>query len=677
MALVIDAETKSKADLFKVGAWAYSQHPSTDVICLSWGAEDEPTQTWWPGITEAEASFSNVGLVTCSKGGLMPTRIYMAVCEGEDIEAHNVSFEYSIWWNVLCKKYKWIEPHDHCWHDTMAVACYYSLPAKLANLLRALGMEGKNNEGNRLITKYSKLNLKTSSEVIPPEDFSLWVTYCEEDVEREKDVSRFLGQLPKEEHEVFLLDLLINSRGLLLDLEGIEAAAEIVDQRSKELNARFREITGLNVGQVSKLLRWFKYRGLELENMQKDYIAEVIEKLGQGELREALEIRLKASKASTKKLDAMLRQRDKKGRARFQFRYHGANTGRHTGSGFQPLNLVRSFEDVPPEELIKAIMHKDAKFLDLLYGDAMNAVSKASRHFIQAPPGSKIIAGDFVSIEAVILACLAREQWKIDAFARGEKIYELMGDKIYRLPAGTVTKETHPQERFDGKTGELAFGYQGALNAWLNFDSSGRHTDERIIEICKAWRAEHPSIVAFWADLEDAAKDAMMHPDEGIQWAGDSPIGFEMVEYWLTMVLPNGKRLWYWNPEIRPGRPHWHKPLTEEACMNDICNCGYTNQISYMSQKSGQWKRVFTYGGKFSENATQATSREALVPAMKRVEAAGYIIILPVYDEIVCEVPEDFGSAEELVELMEVSPGTWAADWPITADAWEGARYKK
>src|ERR1700676_2136375 len=130
--------------------------------------------------------------------------------------------------------------------------------------------------------------------------------------------------------------------------------------------------------------------------------------------------------------------------------------------------------------LVRDIMHGDPEWLDAVYGDAMEAVSRASRHWIVAEEGHQIYAGDFVSIEAVILACLAGEQWKIDAFRSGAKIYELMGDKIHGLPPGTVTKATHPKERQDGKTGELAFGYQGALNAWLKFDDSGRHTDERI-----------------------------------------------------------------------------------------------------------------------------------------------------------------------------------------------------
>jgi len=169
----------------------------------------------------------------------------------------------------------------------------------------------------------------------------------------------------------------------------------------------------------------------------------------------------------------------------------------------------------------------------------VDAVAKASRHWITAAEGWEIYSGDYTAIEAVILACLAGEQWKIDAFAKGELIYERMANKIYGYSDGTVTKATHPLERQDGKTCELAFGYQGALGAWRKFDSSDRHSDERIIEICRTWRDAHPQIVNFWSRLEGAAFLAVEQPGHDF-WAG--PIGFEIVEDWLTMILPSTKR---------------------------------------------------------------------------------------------------------------------------------------
>lgn len=142
------------------------------------------------------------------------------------------------------------------------------------------------------------------------------------------------------------------------------------------------------------------------------------------------------------------------------------------------------------------------------------------------------------------------------------------------------------------------------------------------------------------------------------------------------MILPNGKRLWYWKPDITMGMPSWHKPEENEECAAGSCNCRPVPKLRYWAMKTGQWKRVYTYGGKLAENATQATAREILVAAMLRAESAGYPIILSVYDEIVAEVPNDFGSAEDFTRIM-AQREDWFADWPISVDAWAGQRYRK
>ena len=680
--ITIDMETKSYADLKKVGAWRYSEDPSTDIICICWGIDDRPIQEWWPGHPKGD----------------VPADLHAALNNNHTVEAHNVAFERSIWQNVLAFKYGWPLPKNDQWRDTMAIACYLALPAALDGLSRALGYGPKDPRGTRLISKYSKLHLKTATPEIPPEALAEFVEYCKDDVRREQAIGDELGNLPERELAIFLLSQRVNMRGIHLDQKGIAVATSVVDQRSESLTEEFFALTSLKPTQRDKVMAWCANAGIELENLQATYLEDLLagelpdlpllRELPQGRVRRALDIRLRINKASTKKLDAMARQCGRDGRARFQTRYHGAVTGRETGSGFHPLNLNRGFEDMDPEQLVQDIMHDDAAWLDLVYGDAMNAVAKAARYWITAQEGSRLVVGDYSSIEAVILACLAGEQWKIDAFRDGVKIYEHMADKIHGLPSGTVTKATHPAERHDGKTGELAFGYQGALGAWLKFDSSGRHSDERIIEICKAWRAEHPAIVAFWRDLESAAIQAVRNPHH--QYCA-GPIIFEMQDEWLTMLLPNDKRLWYREPQLRATMPQWHQPAEKEECAAGTCGCQPRAQVTYMAQKTGQWQRVHSYGGKWAENATQAMSREILEAAKLRLSArydppliaSGYLrpgessLILSVYDEPIAEVPEDFSSVEEFKEIMLESPGEWADEWPINANVWSGVRYRK
>ncbi len=667
--ITFDLETRSYADLPKVGMSAYAEDDSTEIICACWGIDDGPIQMWWPDELDHYA-------VDIQKDSL--DDLFQAIADGHEVEAHNVGFEYSIWNYILTPRHGWPMPAEDQWRDTMAVAAYYSLPLQLDRLAAALGFQGKDKAGGRLISKYSKLYLQTATKEfdVHKKQFDEFVLYCVQDVKVEQSISDFLGDLPDKELPYFLLDQKMNRRGIALDTYGIEIATKVVDQRYEELQNRHIELTGgLKHTQYTKCQEWFKEHGLELENMTGDYLQDLLDEgTGTGLVREVMQLRRKIGKASTKKLDAMSRQVNLDGRARYQTRYHGANTGRNTGTGFQPLNLARGYDDMDPEQLVRDIMEGKPEWLDLVYGDAMEAVGAASRYWIQAAPGHRLLCADYSSIEAIVLACLAEETWKVDAFRNGVKLYEHMADKIHGLPAGTVTKETHPQERQDGKTGELAFGYQGALGAWLKFDDSGRHSDERIVEICRTWRDNHPGITSFWGAMENAAMQAVANPTETFEVR--SGVAFQTVENWLTMVLPNGKRLWYWKPKIKLGWPQWHRPEDKEDCADESCDCKMVNKLEYSSMKNGQWLRTTTYGGRLTENVCQATSREILMYAARNLEEAGYPIILTIYDEILAEVPDGFGSMEEFTDIMTALP-EWCADWPVKAEAWEGMRFRK
>ena len=116
----IDFETKSFADLTVVGAWEYSLHPTTEVIVLCYrirhdGQLSEPVQHWVEGP--------------------MPPDLSWAIRGNYEVEAHNHSFETAIWTNVMARRHQWPEIMPAQWRDTMAVACYYALPAKLDSLL--------------------------------------------------------------------------------------------------------------------------------------------------------------------------------------------------------------------------------------------------------------------------------------------------------------------------------------------------------------------------------------------------------------------------------------------------------------------------------------------------------------------------------------------------------------
>ena len=103
--ITLDFETRSYAELKKVGSWAYAEHDSTDVICGCWAIDDGEIQVWWPGMNGTDD---------------MPPDLSIALKGGHTIEAHNASFEMAIWKYVMPRKYGWMEPNIHAWRDTMA-----------------------------------------------------------------------------------------------------------------------------------------------------------------------------------------------------------------------------------------------------------------------------------------------------------------------------------------------------------------------------------------------------------------------------------------------------------------------------------------------------------------------------------------------------------------------------
>lgn len=332
-------------------------------------------------------------------------------------------------------------------------------------------------------------------------------------------------------------------------------------------------------------------------------------------------------------------------------------------------------------------------------GNALQAMAGCLRGMFVARDGYDLVSSDYTAIEAVVLACLAGEQWRIDLFHAKGKIYEASGAKV-----GGVTYESlieykretgkHHPLRQVGKTAELALGYGGWIGGWLAFDDSGR-TDEEIKQIILAWRAASPAVVEFWGGqvrreqgwknelfgVEGAFIRAALLPGVPVPYRGfifeaskpafpvRCPAASLSEPCTVQITLLSGRKLTYHNVLLEPTPPNqqWKGKYA-------ISYEGYNT-----NPKNGKvgWIRMRTYSGKLVENLCQATANDILRYAMANLERAGYGIVLHVYDEIVCEVPKGWGSVEELESIMKTLP-SWAAGWPIGADGgWRGRRYRK
>ena len=99
--------------------------------------------------------------------------------------------------------------------------------------------------------------------------------------------------------------------------------------------------------------------------------------------------------------------------------------------------------------------------------------------------------------------------------------------------------------------------------------------------------------------------------------------------------------------------------------------------IIYLAQdqKTKQWTRLATYGGKLVENITQAIARDCLRESMLALDEAGHEQLFTVHDEIIIETtnPTDLATAEAIMS-RDLS---WAPGLPLRADGFATPYYMK
>lgn len=263
-----------------------------------------------------------------------------------------------------------------------------------------------------------------------PEDWKLFKSYCIQDVETERDIRRRLEKFPlmPQEWDYYHMDQRINDRGILIDKELVQQAIICNMAMSEEMTKRAYALTGLeNPNSVSQLKGWLEERGIEVDSLGKKNVASLITDLDRhsadGEALDMMKLRLQMAKSSVKKYQAAERYICQDGRAHGLFQFSGANrTQRWAGRGIQLQNLPQNHIATLDEarELVKMGCFD---MIEALYGNTPDILSQLIRTMLIPKDGCEFIVADFSAIEARVLAWLAGEQWRLDAFQRGEDIY--------------------------------------------------------------------------------------------------------------------------------------------------------------------------------------------------------------------------------------------------------------
>ena len=656
--LSIDLETYSSVPIAKAGAQKYIASPDFEILLFAYSLDGGP-----------------VVCVDFAQGEMLPQWVADALTSPEYIKhAYNAPFE----WGCLSKYIGRQLPPEQ-WRCTMFHGLYAGYTAGLDATGRALGLpedKRKLNTGKALIRYFcvpcapSKANGGRTRNYPhhAPERWQLFKEYCCQDVITEMEIARRLSAIPVPDfvQKEWETDLIINSRGVAVDMEMVEGALELGATVRNSLMKEAMQISGLNnPNSVKQLAAWLEDEtGEEITALRKDTVAKMLARDDNSpQVQRMLEIRQELGKTSTKKYDAIEIAVCPDGRVRGLLQFYGANrTGRWAGRLVQVQNLPRTYTE--PLELARELV-KDRKLdaLKMIYGSVPDTLSQLIRTAFIAPPGHILIDADFSAIEARVISWLAGEDWRLEVFRTHGKIYEASASQMFGVPLELI-KKGNPEYalRQKGKVAELALGYQGSTGALINMGALDMGIpEEDLPDIVTRWRDANRRIRDLWYKMNAAAVQVIT---QGGSVGVNNVVIARELNYsqgtdCMTITLPSGRKLYYIDPQI--GQNQWGNP-----------------SISYMGmdQTTKKWKRIETYGGKLVENCVQAIARDCLAQAIEHLEAAGLPVIFHIHDEVVIDCNPDAATLEDVVKII-AQPIPWAPDLPLGADGWVGQFFKK
>lgn len=650
----IDFETYSSVNLRDCGAYPYMASPDFSPLIMTYRYGVDGQTKIAQG--EAEIKWALRGLH-----------------EREHVTfvAHNANFERLVLSRIFGYAPGTFIPPER-FIDTMAMGRSLGFPGSLADLARALQVEEKDSAGTALIQMFCVPSKKTGRAATPEERPEEWAAFCRyaiQDVDTMVEVYTALttryGGFPKGEREVWNADQRINDRGILVDAElavrCMDIAAVVKDLHLQHMGV----ISGLaNPNSTAQVLSWvtrclveagvmdgqndipvFKDTGAPLKSVDKASVAYLLSRTDlPRDVRTFLEERAASNAASVAKFKAMTNRLGVGNRVRGTIQYFGAHTGRWAGRGVQLQNLpsVTAGDDEKTQAFVDRVMNEPAENFSI------SELKPLIRGALMAPAGQTLTVCDYSAIEARVLAWLAGEEWVLEAFRAGRDIYIETAARMFHVPYD----EAKPLRK-KGKVAVLALGYGGGINALKAMGAEG--TDAELEEIKQTYRAANPRIAKFWVDMDRAMRNRSGRVGEYITI---HPRANGLV----TIKLPSGRELFYHKLHFR----------TVSKFDKEV------EALHFLDPKSHR-AVIPTYGGRLTENVTQAVARDVLAHALVNLDRENVPVVAHVHDEVIAEGGV---TVERMKELMGAGVGNplappWSEGLPLAAEGYYCARYRK
>ena len=674
--IIFDFETRSKCDLKKSGAFKYSLDDSTRPTCLAFKDRDQKIVYF--------LNFQAINRQWRDQSEKLKNLWRSYILNGYEFTGHNAFFETVIYKNILVKRYGWPDIPFKQFRCTAAKAAACALPRNLDGaggamklriqkdkwgyiaMLRTCRPTKKWADWNRLQQKIksgAKINEKSRLKSLEPEprvflepedDPRTWQTlydYCKIDVKAEELLDRSLPDLPPQEQEIWFLNQKLNWRGLRIDIPTVKKIVGIMDIESKK---KLKELDSLTMGLVTKpgarqsILDFLALDGIELPNIQSKTVSDSLEGFNLTEdTRRLLEIRKALSMTSTKKYQSFLNRANEDEHVRDILLYHGASTGRDTGTGIQPHNIPRGLIKVDkdrPYAAVDNVVECDHEMLQLLYGESLGILfSSILRNMILPSKEHELFVADFSKIEVAVLWWLSDNEPGLKILRDGLDPYKYQASANTKKPYIAIADDS--DDRQLGKAQVLGCGFG---MGWKKFQETAwrmyrlRLTEKQSKDAVSNYRTANEAVPILWKDYEEAAVNAVDKIGTEVL-AGKCK--FIVRDNFLWVTLPSGINLAYREPQLNMRDSEYGERKTLE--------------FMAVNSKTKKWDLERTWGGTLTENIVQAVARDLMMPAMVRLEKKGYRSLLMVHDEGICEKRIGEGSIEEFVKILCECPH-WA-----------------
>ena len=693
----LDFETYCELDINEVGLHKYINHPSFRPLTASVVYRDngQVTEEVFDFVIYPEAHLPEFATVIISM-----------VDSDSILAAHNAGFE-----RAVLERMGLPVPIVS---DTAVISRGWGGSSKLEFAAKQfLGMN-KLESGHHLIKKFCRGPQPPKKEhVQADQDWAEFRKYNRRDARLSFELHHQYGYLffRNEVSNEFVTSRM-NKTGWHVDMKMVKEMQTRYLVNKDEMVSKFRKDYGVpnfNFNSLKDMKEWCNSRGVKATSFAEDKVNDLVRKVGDKvqqfedsaannipqpyspqkfvdycEVLEMLKVKQALGGSSLTKLVKIMELTSEDNKLRHQYMHVGAGqTFRTSGTGVQMQNLKRMHGRTDVDTLFDSEEHWT--------NDQM--ASNIRQVFVADSPESRLIVGDFSSVESRGLAYLADEQWKLDEYRRGKDMYKVLADRQYHVGYDNITKD----QRTFGKVGELSCGYGAGAGAVQSF-AKGMGvilSDYEATEVVNSWRTLNPKIVKFWGVLDEALHAFVNGNMVSVPLAG----GKFFLEFALRSTPPS---LEAQHPGARTLVLIMRAPRGDTIMSRviqglylrgrDVCYYkagetigGQPWKAFYMDPKTKERKFYKIYGGKLAGILTQSFCRELFFESLRKIshvaDQMGVTVIGQFHDEIVINwnpslanqtLSETMARIELAMTSSEMSP-----DFPLAAEIKYDYRYTK